>query len=93
MTATIKLVKSGGLVGNKMSATAPWNFSDADWNELVAAIQRPETTSKARDTFHYSIQKNGDADSRVPISIQNIPAKFNAVFKDLFEGMKPEKGV
>jgi hypothetical protein len=87
----ITLIKSGGPVGNKMSASIAWKFSDAEWHELVNAIKREEGQTKARDAFHYSIQKNDDADSRVPVSIQNIPAKFSAVFKDLFDGMKPEK--
>jgi len=87
----IKLIKSGGPVGNKMSASTAWNFSDAEWHELVAAITRSEGQSKARDAFHYSIQKDDDADSRVPISIERIPSKFSAVFKELFDGMKPEK--
>jgi hypothetical protein len=85
----IKLIKSGGPVGNKMSASAAWKFSDAEWQDLVKAIKREEGQTKARDAFHYSIQKNDDADSRVPVSIQNIPEKFSAVFKELFEGMKP----
>jgi len=74
-----------------MSASTAWNFSDAEWHELVAAITRSEGQSKARDAFHYSIQKDDDADSRVPINIQNTPAKFSAVFKRLFDDMKPEK--
>ncbi len=74
-----------------MSALAAWDFSDADWDELVIAIKRDDSRTKSRDTFHYSIQKDSDADSRVPVSIQNIPAKFNAVFKELFDGMKPDK--
>jgi len=74
-----------------MSASTAWSFSDAEWHELVAAITKPEGQTKARDAFHYSIQKDDDTDSRVPVSIQNIPAKFSAVFKELFDGMKPGK--
>jgi hypothetical protein len=74
-----------------MSASTAWKFSDAEWNELVAAVKREEGPTKARDAFHYSIQKNDDADSRVPISIERIPSKFSAVFKELFDNMKPEK--
>jgi len=88
MVVNIKLIKSGGPVGNKMSATAAWKFSDVEWQELVNAIRRDDGPTKSRDAFHYSIQKGEDADSRVPVSIQHIPEKFNAVFKELLDGMK-----
>lgn len=88
---TIKLIKSGGPVGNKMSASTEWNFSSAEWSELVHAIRRSEGAGKSRDAFHYSIQQGEDESSRVPVNIQSIPDRFEATFKKLFDGMKAEK--
>jgi hypothetical protein len=88
---SIKLIKSGGFVAGKMSASTEWKFSAGEWDELVEAIKREEGKTKSRDAFHYSIQKNEDEKSRVPVSIQTIPPKFSAVFKELFDKMKAEK--
>ena len=87
----IKLIKSGGFVGNKMSASTAWKFSAGEWEELVDAIKREEGKTKAKDAFHYSIQKNDDENSRVPVNIQTIPDKFNGIFKELFDNMRAEK--
>ena len=87
----IKLIKSGGLIGKKMSASAEWTFSDKEWQDLLAAIKREEGAGKMRDAFHYSVQLGDDENSRVPVSIQGIPSKYSAVFKKLFDNMKAEK--
>ena len=87
-TLNIKLIKSGGFIGKKMTASAEWTLSAKDWDELVETIRRQEGTTRMRDAFHYSLQKNDDEQSRVPVSIQNIPPKFSAVFKELFDNMK-----
>ena len=84
----IKLIKTGGLVGTHMSASAAWQFSGGDWNELVNAIKRDSSPTKARDNFHYAIQQDGDEKTRVPVSIQSIPEKFTGIFKELFDNMK-----
>ena len=88
---TIKLIKSGGFIGKKMSASTAWNFSTKEWDELVDAIKRQEGAAKTKDAFHYALQQDEDESSRVPVSIQNIPTKFSTVFKALFDNMKAEK--
>lgn len=74
-----------------MAASAVWTFSAKEWDELMDAIKRGKANTKMRDAFHYSIQKNDDEKTEVPVSIQNIPPKFSAIFKKLFDNMKVEK--
>jgi hypothetical protein len=76
----IKLTKSGGFVGAQMSASTDWEFSEADWKELLKSIERKPGASGMRDAFSYSLGKAGDEHS-TPVSIQNIPEKYRAVFK------------
>lgn len=87
----IKLIKTGGIIGKKLTATAEWNFSAAEFATLINAIKRGESGQRKKDAFNYSIQQSADETTRVPISIQLIPEKYNAFFKELFDNLKAEK--
>lgn len=88
----IKLIKTGGIAGKKMSAVAATNFNQADWDTLIRLIKREEKgPGKKRDAFNYQLQQDDDDSTKTPIHIQDIPEKYRAVFKELFENMKVEK--
>jgi oligoribonuclease NrnB/cAMP/cGMP phosphodiesterase (DHH superfamily) len=86
----VKLIKTGGLLGKKMSASQEWKYSDEDWKELVQTIEKKETTAKRiPDAFHYALQKgNGE---EIKIDISSIPSKYQSFFERLFENLKSEK--
>ncbi len=88
---TIKLIKSGGFIGKKLTATAEWNYSAAEWMALINTIKRDESGPRKKDAFNYAVQQGDDETTRVPISIQLIPEKYNAFFKELFSNMKAGK--
>ncbi len=86
----VKLIKTGGLAGKKMSASQEWKFSDDEWNELIEAIEKRETTAKrVPDAFHYALQKGNEEEIKVDIG--SIPLKYEGFFKKLFEDLKVEK--
>ena len=64
----VKLIKSGGFIGKKMTAVTEWNFSASEWKELIDAIQREEDGRKKRDAFNYSLQQGDDDTTKVPIN-------------------------
>ena len=86
----VKLIKTGGLAGKKMSASQEWKFSDDEWNELIGAIGKKETTAKRiPDAFHYALQRGNEEEIKVDIG--SIPPKYEGFFKKLFEDLKVEK--
>lgn len=88
----IKLIKAGGIAGKKMSATADADITAQDWDELIDLIKRETSGAvKKRDAFSYALQKLNDEESKTPIHIQQVPDKYKALFKTLFENMKAEK--
>lgn len=89
----VKLTKTGGLMGVRMSAESDWDIDEQDWKELVSAIEKkevPTSQRKKRDAFHHSLQKGDDPKSRVPVNISKVPEKYAHLFKPLFEKMKAE---
>jgi hypothetical protein len=91
MQMKVTLIKSGGFIGKKMTATASWHFTASDWKELTNIIRREENGGKKRDAFNYSLQQDDDDTTKVPINIQLVPEKYTALFKELFDNMKAEK--
>ncbi len=41
-----------------------------------------------RDSFHYTIQKEGDDASKTVIDIDAIPGEHEELFKKLFDGLE-----
>ena len=86
----VKLIKTGGLLGKKMSASQEWKFSDEEWDELIKAIEKKETTAKRiPDAIHYALQKENGEEFKLDIG--SIPSKYQSFFKKLFEDLKAEK--
>ena len=87
----IKLVQSGGLGGKKMTAVAASKLSAEEWNELIAVTKKKASNKRSPDAFHYTIQKDGDENSKAVIDISSIPEKHEGLFKKLFDKLTPEK--
>ena len=86
----VKLIKTGGLLGKKMSASEEWKFSDAEWDELIKAIEKKEKTDKRMpDAIHYALQKGHGEE--IKLDINSIPSKYESFFKKLFDELKAEK--
>ena len=86
----VKLIKTGGLLGKKMSASQEWKYSEEDWNELIQTIEKKETTAKRiADAVHYALQKGSGEE--IKIDIGSIPSKYQSFFEKLFENLKGEK--
>ena len=86
----IKLIQSGGLAGKKMTAVAASKLNDADWSELINGVKK-KVTKRSADAFNYTLQKEGDDASKTVIDISDIPAKYEPLFKKLFDKLAPEK--
>jgi hypothetical protein len=86
----VKLIKTGGLLGKKMSASQEWSFSEKEWEELIRAAEKKEKDSKRiPDATHYVLQKeNGE---EIKLDISSIPSKYQPFFKKMFEDLKVEK--
>lgn len=83
------LTKSGGFTGVKMSAESDWDINNNEWDELIAAIEKPASrgeATKKRDSFHHSLQKEDG--SSIPVNISKVPEKFSHLFKPMFDKMK-----
>jgi hypothetical protein len=87
----IKLIQSGGLAGKKMTAVAASKLNEADWSELIGVVKKKTGNKRSADAFSYVIQKEEDDNSKTIIDISNIPVKHEALFKKLFDKLKPEK--
>jgi hypothetical protein len=84
----VKLIKTGGLLGKKMSSSREWEFSNEDWNELIQAVEK-KTSKRIPDATHYAMQKGNEEEIRIDIS--SIPSRYQPFFKKLFEDLKAEK--
>jgi len=86
----VKLIKTGGLLGKKMSASQEWGFSEKEWEELIRAVEKKDKESKRiPDATHYVLQKE-DGDE-IKLDISSIPSKYQPFFKKMFEDLKVEK--
>jgi hypothetical protein len=86
----VKLIKTGGLLGKKMSASREWGFSEKEWEELIRAVEKKDKESKRiPDATHYVLQKE-DGDE-IKLDISSIPSKYQPFFKKMFEDLKVEK--
>jgi hypothetical protein len=86
----VKLIKTGGLLGKKMSASQEWEFSEKEWEELIRAVEKKDKESKRiPDATHYVLQKE-DGDE-IKLDISSIPSKYQPFFKKMFEDLKVEK--
>ena len=85
----VKLIKTGGLLGKKLSSSDEWKFSNEEWNELIRAIEKKGATKRIPDATHYALQKENEEEIKVDIGA--IPSKYQSFFKKLFEDLKVEK--
>ena len=85
----VKLIKTGGILGKTMSSSQEWEFSEKEWDELIDAVEKEKTSKRIPDATNYALQK-GDG-NEIKVDISTVPAKYQAFFKKLFEGLKTEK--
>ena len=84
----IKLIQSGGIAGKKRIAVASTKLTDKDWDGLITAAATKENKSRQRDSFHYSIQKEGDDASKTIIDIDAVPDEHEGLLKKLMDKLK-----
>lgn len=88
----IKLIQSGGIAGTKLTANVTSKLTDAEWESLIASTKKSSDAGrKAKDAFHYTLQKEDDDATKTVIDIQAIPEEHNELFEKLFNNLKPEK--
>jgi len=88
----IKLVRSGGIAGKKMSASADHKLTKEEWDELVAASKKGTSSTRGiKDGFNYVLQNEEDENSKTVIDINAIPEKYERLFKKLFDNLKAVK--
>jgi len=88
----LKLSRSGGLVGKRMTGEIQVDISNEEWTRLSSAIkiERPDPDKRKKDAFNYSIEIIGNEDSKIAFNPNRVPEQYHKLFKSLFDALKPE---